>query len=288
MATVGEQLRRAREDAGLTLHHVANQTKIQQWILAAIERDDMSQVPGGVFVRGYLMSYARAVGLDGERIWADYRAEMPVRTVESAPPPVPTRVLPVGPWTIVRTAIVVLFVALVWRNSTRSNPGIATPPASAPQERASDLVPAAAPTNGAAREAVAAVDSDRVAPAASPLQPAASPLQPTASPPQPAASPPQPAASPLQLRLHATSEVWLQATVDGEQRVYRLVMPGEDVSLDATREIALRIGDASALTFTINGAPGRPLGGPGVVRDIVISTDTYRTLVASDVPSATR
>ena len=281
MATVGEQLRRAREDAGLTLHHVANQTKIQQWILAAIERGDMSQVPGGVFIRGYLMSYAQAVGLDGERIWADYRAEMPAPTVESAPPPVPTRVLPVGPWTIVRTAIVVLFVALVWRNTTRSNPDIATPPASAPQERASDLVPAAAPTNGAARETVAAVDSDRVASAASPLQPVASTLQ-------PAASPLQPAASPLQLRLHATSEVWLQATVDGEQRVYRLVMPGEDVSLDATREIALRIGDASALTFTINGAPGRPLGGPGVVRDIVISTDTYRTLVAPDAPSATR
>jgi len=274
MATVGEQLRRAREDAGLTLHHVANQTKIQQWILAAIERDDMSQVPGGVFIRGYLMSFARTVGLDGERIWADYRAEMPVRTVESAPPPVPTRVLPVGPWTIVRTAIVLLFVAVVWRNTTRSHPDLATPPASAPQERASDVVPAAAPTKGAAREAVAAVDSDRVAPAASPLQPAASPLQ--------------PAASPLQLRLHATSEVWLQATVDGEQRLYRLVMPGEDVSLDATREIALRIGDASALTYTINGAPGRPLGGPGVVRDIVISPDTYRTLVAPDAPSATR
>lgn len=267
MATVGEQLRRAREDAGLTLHHVADQTKIQQWILAAIERDDLSQVPGGVFIRGYLMSFARAVGLDGERIWAEYRAEIPVRTVESAPPPVPTRVLPVGPWTIVRAAIIVLFVAVVWRNTTRSNPDITTPPASAPQERASDVVPAAAPTKGTAREPVAAIDSDRVAPAASPLQPVASPLQ---------------------LRLHATSEVWLQATVDGEQRVYRLVMPGEDVSLDATREIALRIGDASALTFTINGAPGRPLGGPGVVRDIVISTDTYRTLVAPDAPSATR
>ena len=261
MATVGEQLRRAREDAGLTLHHVANQTKIQQWILAAIERDDLSQVPGGIFIRGYLMSFARAVGLDGERIWAQYRAELPMQTVESAPPPpVRTRVLPIAPWTVVKAAIIVLFVAVVWRNTPRSNPDLATPPASAPQERASDVVPAAAPTNGAAREAVAAVDSDRVAPAASPVQ----------------------------LRLHATSEVWLQATVDGEQRLYRLVMPGEDVSLDATREIALRIGDASALTYTINGAPGRPLGGPGVVRDIVISTDTYRSLLTPDAPSATR
>jgi cytoskeleton protein RodZ len=259
MATVGEQLHRAREDAGLTLRQVADQTKIQQWILAAIERDDLSQVPGGVFIRGYLMSFARAVGLDGERIWAEYRAEMPIATVEPDPVPVPRQIPYVGPWTLIRVAAIMLVAIVIWRNATRSNPDIAAPQPSAPQERATDVVPAAAPTKGTAREAVAAVDSDRVAPSTTPLQ----------------------------LRLHATSEVWLQAKVDGEQRVYRLVMPGEDVSLDARREIALRVGDASAVTFTINGAPGQPLGGPGVVRDIVISPDTYRSLVAAGARSGT-
>ena len=247
MATVGEQLRQAREDAGLTLHQVADDTKIQQWILAAIERDDMSQVPGGVFIRGYLMSFARTVGLDGERLWNDYRSLMPVRTVE--PEPVQRHVPTVGPWTIARAAVIVLVLAVVWRNATRSNPDISSPPPSPPQERASELIPAAAPTAGTAREAVAAVDSDRV----------------------------EPATAPLQLRLHATSEVWLEARVDGEQRVYRLVSAGEDVSLDAQREIAVRLGDAAAVTYTINGVPGRPLGSPGAVRNIVISPATYRS-----------
>lgn len=262
MATVGEQLRRAREDAGLTLRHVAGQTKIQQWILAAIERDDLSQVPGGVFIRGYLMSFARAVGLDGERIWAEYRAALPVRTVEPDPVPARKQVPYVGPWTIIRVAAILLVAVVVWRNATRSNPDVAAPPPSAPQEHASEVLPTAAatsaptaaPTKGTDREGVAAVDSDRVVPANAPLD----------------------------LRLHATAEVWLEVTADGEQRIYRLVMPGEDVSVDAQHRITLRIGDASAVTYTINGAPGRPLGEPGVVRDIVISPDTYRSLVATD------
>lgn len=252
MATVGEQLRRAREDAGLTLHHVADQTKIQQWILAAIERDDLSHVPGGVFIRGYLTSFARAVGLDGEQIWADYRAEERIRAAETAPVPAPPKVPAIGRWTIVRVAAIILVAAVVWRNSTRSNPDIATPPPAAPQGRASEVVPAAAPTTGTARQPVAAVDSGRMA-------------LPT---------------TPMHLRLHTSSEVWLDAKVDGEQRVYRLVAPGEDLSLDAKREIALRIGDASAVTYTINGAAGRPLGGRGVVRDIVIAPDNYQSLVA--------
>jgi cytoskeletal protein RodZ len=251
MATVGEQLHRAREDAGLTLRHVADQTKIQQWILAAIERDDLSQVPGGVFIRGYLMSFARAVGLDGERIWAEYRAERPVRTVEPDPVPVPRQIPYVGPWTLIRVASIVLVAIVIWRNATRSNPDIAAPQPSAPQERATDAVPAAAPTKGTAREAVTAVDSERVAPSTTPLQ----------------------------LRLHATSEVWLEAKVDGERRIYRLLAAGEDVSLDARTEISLRVGDAAAVTYTINGTPGRPFGGSGVVRDVVISPNTYQSFL---------
>ena len=83
MPTAGARLRQAREQAGLTLHDVAQQTKIQRWILTAIEEGDLSRVPGGIFVRGYVTAYARAVGLDDERLWADARAEMDTRVVET-------------------------------------------------------------------------------------------------------------------------------------------------------------------------------------------------------------
>jgi hypothetical protein len=125
----------------------------------------------------------------------------------------------------------------LWSGATppRSNADHVSPkPSPAPQARASEVVPAAAPTKGTPREALTAVDSDRVEPSTAGV----------------------PATAPLQLRLHATSEVWLQASVDGEQRIYRLVSAGEDVNLDAQREIALRLGDASAVTYTVNGSPG--------------------------------
>lgn len=70
MPMAGARLRQAREQAGLTLHDVAKQTKIQRWILTAIEEGDLSRVPGGIFIRGYVTAYARAVGLDDERLWA--------------------------------------------------------------------------------------------------------------------------------------------------------------------------------------------------------------------------
>ena len=52
MASVGERLRQAREQAGLTLSDVAARTRIQRWILEDIERDDLTRVPGGIFARG--------------------------------------------------------------------------------------------------------------------------------------------------------------------------------------------------------------------------------------------
>src|SRR6185436_9991304 len=82
--STGERLRRARLDAGKTLQQVAAETKIQLWILEAIERDDFSRVPGGVFVRGYLTAFARGVGLNPSEVLTAYSPEI---APQPAPPP---------------------------------------------------------------------------------------------------------------------------------------------------------------------------------------------------------
>ena len=253
MPMAGARLRQAREQAGLTLHDVAKQTKIQRWILTAIEEGDLSRVPGGIFIRGYVTAYARAVGLDDERLWAEYRAETDTRVVETEafePPPEVRSSRPV--WTIVAIAAAVVVTAVLWRNMSRSNPANVALPK--PAQRTSEAVPAA--TSGPRPEAVVAVDATKGDSAML-------------------------ASAPLVIKLNASSDVWVEAKADGEQRIYRLVTAGEDLTVDARREIILRIGDASAVTYTINGSPGRPLGGPGVVRDIVVSADSYRSLLAS-------
>ena len=229
MPMAGARLRQAREQAGLTLRDVAEQTKIQRWILTAIEEGDLSRVPGGIFIRGYVTSYARAVGLDDQRLWAEYRAETETRVVETEAVEAPPEVRSSRPvWTIVAIAAAVVVTAVVWRNMSRSNPDTTNVALPQPAPRASEVVPAAA-TSGRP-EAVVVVASTRGDSAAL-------------------------ASAPLVIKLNASSGVWVEAKADGEQRIYRLVTAGEDLTVDARREIVLRIGDASAVTYTINGAP---------------------------------
>lgn len=60
----GGWLRRARERSGLSLELIARETKVSTSRVRALERNDLSGWPGGVFRRGFVRSYATLVGLD--------------------------------------------------------------------------------------------------------------------------------------------------------------------------------------------------------------------------------
>ncbi len=65
---VGEYLKSEREKKGLTIDHIAFATKISPMHLGAIESDRLDMLPSRVFVRGFLRSYAKELGLDPEAI----------------------------------------------------------------------------------------------------------------------------------------------------------------------------------------------------------------------------
>ena len=73
----GERLRAARTAAGLTLQGVADDLHLGVEVLEALERDDYSQMPGRVFVRGYLRKYARLVDLQVDGLLAMFDAQVP-------------------------------------------------------------------------------------------------------------------------------------------------------------------------------------------------------------------
>lgn len=265
MASIGERLREARAQAGLSLSDVAARTKIQRWILEDIERDDLSRVPGGVFIRGYLTSFARAVGIDVDPLLAEYRAA--TETVEPAVVIEQRHRVPiVSRWTMVRVATIALVAAFMWFNTPRKTADrtpvavtpapveapkapISTPPASTPPP---EVLPVAATTGSTAQPPVA-VDA------------------------HPAASPP----APLVVQVHANGECWIDASADGEQKAYRLLMPGEELRLEGAKEIRMLVGDAAAVTYSINGKPGRALGSSGIVREIVVPATGYESLIAA-------
>ena len=64
MSDFGTALREARERRGITLRQIADHTKISIASLEALERSDASRIPGGIFARSFVRSYAAEVGLD--------------------------------------------------------------------------------------------------------------------------------------------------------------------------------------------------------------------------------
>ncbi len=64
----GKHLRSEREMRGIPLEEIAQSTKIQKRFLEALETNNYEAIPGEVFVRGFVHSYAKAIGADIEEI----------------------------------------------------------------------------------------------------------------------------------------------------------------------------------------------------------------------------
>jgi len=65
---LGDVLKNARENRGLTLDEVALETKIQKRYLEDLEKEDFEDMPGKVYERGFLRTYAEALGLDVKEV----------------------------------------------------------------------------------------------------------------------------------------------------------------------------------------------------------------------------
>src|SRR5690348_8652792 len=76
LPTVGERLRAAREEKGLSLEDVAAQTRIPQRHLESIETASWDNLPAPTYTVGFAKSYASAVGLDRTEIGDQLREEM--------------------------------------------------------------------------------------------------------------------------------------------------------------------------------------------------------------------
>ena len=66
---------------------------------------------------------------------------------------------------------------------------------------------------------------------------------------------------------------WLTASADGTRIVYKTMEAGSTQVLKARREIAIRVGDAGAAAWTVNGRALPPMGGPGKVRNVVVTPE---------------
>ena len=77
-------MRHIREQRGVSLRQIAQTTKLSVIALEALERSDTSRLPGGLFSRAFVRSYAAEIGADPEETVRDFLAQFPHESVTGA------------------------------------------------------------------------------------------------------------------------------------------------------------------------------------------------------------
>jgi cytoskeleton protein RodZ len=250
--SVGQRLRLAREAQGLEVEEVAARTRIPTRHLHMIERGDYAGLPAPTYSAGFIKTYARLLGLDGQGLSDEFRAEIgsaAPRTHQPQPyePADPRRTPPAG------VAVLALLIALVvglgylyWRGSREEPAEIAAV--------SSDAAPVAAP---AART-------------------------PTPAPAQPAA----PATGPVSIG--ATQDVWIRVSDSGKTLFMGTLKPGDrfDVPGDAVAPL-LTTGRPGVTTISVGQTSIPPVGDPGrAARNVSLKADSLLARAGTPAPPA--
>jgi len=80
----GSRMRHVREQRGVSLRQIAQTTKLSVSALEALERNDVSRLPGGIFSRAFVRSYAAEIGADPEQTVRDFISQFPRESVMGA------------------------------------------------------------------------------------------------------------------------------------------------------------------------------------------------------------
>jgi cytoskeleton protein RodZ len=224
--TVGERLRAAREEKGISLDDIAAQTRIPLRHLESIEAADWDKLPAPTYTVGFAKSYAAMVGLDRVEIGEQLREEMggqrfaTTSSAEVFEPADPARTMP--KWLVIGAvaAVILLVVGMSWVNRRSLQP-----------------------------------DQPVVeAPAA------------TAPAPAPSSAPPAPAVAQGSVMLTALEPAWIHVTDQGKTLFMGQMVPGQTYSVPSTATAPLlKAGKPEAIKVTVGTATAPAVGPAGKV-----------------------
>src|SRR5262249_37070478 len=231
---------------------IASSTKISAAALEALERNDISKLPGGIFSRAFVRSYATEVGLDPDDTVREF-----LERFKQEPPP---------------THAVAAAIPEEEREFQER------------QRKAARVGLGAAGALGLLPAALVFAYRARIAPRGGAREPAGTGTAAEQLPPPFTAAdivlpaPPPAPASQLTLEIKPTADCWVSVTVDGKKVLARVVLAGEKQSFAVAKEAIVDVGDAGAFAYAINGKPGKPLGDKGQVRTLKVTSATAAQL----------
>lgn len=284
MDKVGEKLKAARLDKGVSLEEVHKHTRIHLNVLRAIEDDTYINV-SPIYLRGFVKMYAQYLGIDPAALLKDHKEPLVTVTASDQEDKAVTFLKPPvrrsRPWLNVRTVsvAVALLVGLLVLSGlvrfvagavSRFNARRAQQAAGAPARATAKTPPKATARPPAKPSATPAVRPAR--PVSRADNAPAAPVAGTAA--QPPASPKSDISSPILMGIHAKDDCWMQVKVDGKIVFQGVLNRGRMENWQARDKIELSLGSAGSVDLEINGERTLPLGRKGqVVKNILINRD---------------
>lgn len=236
--SLGGYLRRERELKNLSLAEVAKNTKVKLQHLRAIEEEEYAALPPATYVRGFLLAYARALGLDPNDIILRY--DRIVQGRSSARPDAhpregaPRKSKPA--WVI--AAVVAICLVTGYLIFLR----LSMPPESIPvKPQAEELPPA--PPPGPPIEVPETIVEEK----------------------------------PLSLQLKAIEEAWVRILIDGTEKQEMILKPGDVTTHQGLKRMELLIGNAGGIDLTFMGNPHGRAGRSGEVVTVVLTPEGVTT-----------
>jgi len=242
--SIGRTLADAREKAGLSVDEVAAATRIRRSLIDQIESDDFSGCGGDFYARGHLRAIATVVGLDPAPLLAEFDATRPdgaPRASEVFESETAARPERRGPnWSAVMAAALVLVlgygvVQVVTGRDRQPVTGVLPGPKASPTSSAE--TPAGS-TPSPTGSAVAQAPRDKVT---------------------------------VVLRARGTS--WVQATTASGKELFQGLVADRSMTFTDRELVRLVIGNAGAVTLTVNGQPVGSPGKPGQVARVEFGRD---------------
>ena len=246
--SLGDRFRAAREARGLSLSDCSEQVRIRSVYLAAIEEDNWKAIGAAVYVRGFLRTYARFLGLDPEEVVIAFNDEVqpqahpagdsatqrPARAERSSQP---------GSVLIWIAGIVaVLLVAFVAYNALTMH-----------------------------RETPVALASTSPSPLESSGEPSGSPpALPASASPAAGETPVPPGAGPATLAVVLSAPSWLRVTVDGNVSIEGTFPAGTTKTFHG-KSALVRVGNAGGVEIFVDGKDVGKLGKMGDVAERAFS-----------------
>jgi cytoskeleton protein RodZ len=242
--TLGETLRQARLDKGVSLADAARETRIRRGYLEALEAEDLAALPPMVYARGFLRTYAEYLGLSPEAMVDLYQPSARREPSPALRPAVPhvaiPRQIPLRPVMYGISSIV--FVAMVvfawnWYQDVQRTLNGDT-------------------TLRSGRSGTPTATGARLP---TPFPIALASPSPTASPtPEPVPSP-TPVVDGILVEFRTNARVYVEAAVDGKQVVAETLAAGTQRTLPLGKDsVVMRASIGSAVDVTVNGTHQEP------------------------------